>query len=64
MTKDDVQTVCNSVAQHLNQLLSPKNCINCIHFTERIEQCEKYGQRPPARVIAHACPAWKEVVPF
>lgn len=44
-----------------------RSCISCDHFNEPEEICKKFGQRPPARVIAFGCPAYDDVedsVPF
>jgi len=42
-----------------------KSCLNCEHFSEATEICKKYKQRPPARVIAYACPSYEDLeIPF
>lgn len=42
-----------------------QTCLNCEHFSEQREICLTYNQRPPARVIAFGCPAFRYiVVPF
>jgi len=43
-----------------------RSCINCANFDEPTEQCRKYKQRPPARVIALGCPEYEDedVIPF
>jgi hypothetical protein len=38
-----------------------KDCLNCIHFKEKEELCGKFNQRPPAFIIARACPDWEEL---
>lgn len=45
---------------------STKSCINCSHFDEKTELCVKFQQRPPARVIALACPEYEDCdeIPF
>ena len=40
------------------------NCLLCKHFVEHMEMCEKYGQRPPARIIAYGCPDYDASDPF
>ena len=40
------------------------SCITCQHFDEPSEHCGLAEARPPARTIAHGCPAWLEVPPF
>lgn len=35
-----------------------RSCINCINFNQNQEICNKYKQRPPAKIIAKACPEW------
>lgn len=46
--------------------LDVKNCIACEHFDEASEVCKKYGQRPPARIIAMGCPDFEnnDDIPF
>ncbi len=34
------------------------SCLTCKHFTEATELCGLCGQRPPARVLVHACDQW------
>lgn len=43
-----------------------KSCLSCDHFTEATETCRLYNARPPARVIAFACPSFADDndVPF
>lgn len=43
-----------------------KSCLNCSHFDEKAELCVKFQQRPPARVIAFACPEYEDCdeIPF
>ena len=42
------------------------SCINCANFREKTEMCGLVMQRPPAKVIAYACPKWedKDEIPF
>lgn len=37
-----------------------RTCISCDHFLEQTEHCTKYNARPPARVIAFACPSYED----
>lgn len=37
-----------------------RSCIACMHFNEQAELCGKFNARPPARVIAFACPEYIE----
>lgn len=48
------------------QKMDPKSCIYCEHFDEPSEVCKKYGQRPPARIIAMGCPDFEnnDDIPF
>lgn len=39
------------------------SCLSCGFFVEKTENCNKFGGRPPARVIAFSCPAY-EFIPF
>ncbi len=43
-----------------------RNCLNCQHFVEGLENCKRWNMRPPARVIAYGCPDHLDVegVPF
>ena len=36
-----------------------KNCLTCTLFNERVEVCHLASVRPPARVIAYGCEAYK-----
>ena len=42
------------------------SCINCANFRAKEEMCGLVMQRPPAKVIAYACPKWedKDEIPF
>jgi hypothetical protein len=40
-----------------------KSCITCGHFVEKTEICSLYNARPPAKVIAFACPSY-DFIPF
>jgi len=37
-----------------------RSCIACMHFNEQNEVCSKFQARPPARIIAFACPEYVE----
>ena len=37
------------------------SCLTCKHFTEATELCGLCAQRPPARVLVHACDQWVDV---
>lgn len=39
-------------------------CLNCSHFDEPREICNKAHKRPPARVIACGCELHQERPPF
>lgn len=39
------------------------SCLNCDHWLDKAEVCDKYG-RPPAVVIVYGCPEWDEGIPF
>jgi hypothetical protein len=39
-----------------------RSCLSCVHFNEAEEICLQFKQRPPARVIAHGCPAYVDVL--
>lgn len=41
-----------------------RTCLNCDHFDETKELCNKFGQRPPARIIAFGCEHYVDRVPF
>lgn len=42
------------------------SCISCKSFDEQAEMCDAYKARPPARVIAFACPTYRDKndIPF
>lgn len=40
-----------------------RNCLNCQHFAEGPDTCQKWRTKPPARVILTACEAF-EKLPF
>ncbi len=52
------------VAKIIRKSSAFKCCINCEYFAEHTEECVKYNQRPPARVIAHGCKEWEIEIPF
>ncbi len=42
-----------------------KTCLTCDHFAEtKGENCNKFGGRPPARVIAFGCDGYENEIPF
>lgn len=41
-----------------------RTCLTCEKFNEPKELCEKYGGRPPARIIAFGCDGYEDKVPF
>lgn len=54
-----------ALQRHIGEALrcvapTPRSCMTCRHFTESPEMCNRYGQRPPARIIANGCPDWIE----
>lgn len=58
-----------AVLQHMQEIPGAfpfKNCLNCAHFTEKDEMCNKYRSRPPAKVIAYGCPGHVDIdnLPF
>ena len=61
----DLQAALNIALQNLDQPLY-KSCLNCLLFNERAELCNKYNQRPPARIIAYGCKDWEDIkeIPF
>lgn len=40
-----------------------QNCLKCSQFDEPSEICEKYGKRPPAKIIVSGCKGF-EPLPF
>lgn len=50
------------IREHLDQCT--KTCINCEHFSEDHEICNRWNARPPARVIAFGCEAYTDKIPF
>lgn len=51
-----------SFANELTKVV--RSCLNCDKFDETNELCNKYGGRPPARIIAFGCDGYEEKVPF
>lgn len=41
-------------------------CITCIDFNEPTELCQRFKERPPARVIAYGCKSYThdDEIPF
>lgn len=39
------------------------NCTTCMYWDDKNEMCEKFKQRPPAKVIVHGC-EFHDVIPF
>jgi hypothetical protein len=40
-----------------------KTCISCFEWREGLEECQKFKQRPPAKVIANGCEYYADL-PF
>ena len=40
-----------------------RSCLMCGHFTESKEICDKFKQRPPAKIIVNGC-QFHEFIPF
>lgn len=61
-----------SIAPHQQELGLQQSCLSCMYFDEdgrksgEKEQCTAYKERPPARVIAFACPNYSDAddIPF
>jgi hypothetical protein len=51
-----------SFANELTKVV--RSCLNCDKFDEPNEICNKYGGRPPAKIIAFGCEGYEEKVPF
>lgn len=45
-----------------------KTCLTCSHFNQETEICDLANSRPPAKVIANACPSYNDMddpdIPF
>lgn len=39
------------------------NCTTCMHWNETKEMCNKFNQRPPAKVIVQGC-LEHQLIPF
>lgn len=52
----------NRLRDTMNEVLAnslpTSSCLSCVQFDEPNEICKLYKRRPPARVIAHGCPAY------
>ena len=73
LTLDAKFTLRNALDNMLSGLIEQnepvyKSCLNCMNFDEQKEVCNyaKPPQRPPARIIAYACPRWLDLdeIPF
>jgi hypothetical protein len=65
--KYDIQSaVANAVINIIRDDPIYRSCLNCMYFNEQAELCSKYNQKPPARIIAYACPTWEnqDEIPF
>lgn len=66
----EIKNITDMVVESLRRELfaslcvSTRCCITCDFFKEQEELCGKYGQRPPARVIAFGCPHYTQQIPF
>lgn len=61
----DTRNLVRSVMELIQRAKLHRSCLTCSHFTEASEGCDLAGgQRPPARVIVNACPAYTEEPPF
>lgn len=38
-----------------------KNCLNCIHWNEANEICNKFNSRPPVEIIVYSCEVHEDV---
>lgn len=65
--KYDIQSaVTNAVMHIIKDEPIYRSCLNCDKFNEKQELCKLCNQRPPARIIAYACPKWEndKEIPF
>jgi hypothetical protein len=62
---EDTRLLVRSLMEVIQRAKFYKTCLTCTHFNDDTEVCAlAEGQRPPARVIVNACPAYTEEVPF
>ena len=63
---EDVKAVAQQLGQYLAEQLErcTRSCLTCDRFDEANEICNKYGGRPPARIIAFGCNGHEDKVPF
>jgi len=70
MNSEQRGEIFNNIARHLGEVVKTeleactRSCLTCDRFDEPNEICNKYGGRPPARVIAFGCDGYEDKVPF
>lgn len=68
--RDNRQAGLQAMGEYLEPILhralrdATRTCLTCDHFSEARENCNKYGGRPPARVIAFGCSGYEDDIPF
>lgn len=63
---DQLETIADYLKPAIVEALrtGTRSCLTCERFEEQNEVCNKYGGRPPARVIAFGCDGYEDKVPF
>ena len=43
-----------------------QNCLNCMHWEFKNDQCGKYKVKPPTEILIYSCPDYKDdsEIPF
>jgi hypothetical protein len=61
-----IQAATGAIKGILHGEVVVQSCLSCVHFKEPQEICNLYNMRPPARIIAKACPDYMDnlEVPF
>lgn len=51
------------ILKRLKHWAQDRSCLQCMHWKENKEICEKFNQRPPAKVIVNGC-QYHDFIPF
>lgn len=63
MKSGHITQIANFIFEKLKTEGYLENCTTCCNWDETKEICNKFKQRPPAKIIVHGC-EYHELVPF
>ena len=63
MRVGDIQTLAALIFEKLESEGFLDNCLNCMYWNNEKDLCNKFKERPPARVIVNGC-EFHDVIPF